>query len=290
MFVYINGKFFPKEKAFISVFDHGFLYGDGVFEGIRAYNGRIFQLDPHIDRLYFSAQIITLKIPMGKKEMREAIIATVRKNKLRDSYIRVVVSRGEGDLGLDPKKCNHPNVIIIASTIELYDQTYYEKGLSVVTVPTRRNIPEALDPKIKSLNYLNNILAKIETNLAGVPEGIMLNREGYVAEATGDNIFIVREDELFTPAPYSGILVGITRNVAIQLAREENLTVHETLLTLYDLYTAEECFLTGTAAEIVPVVRIDGRKIGKGKPGTITRRLMARFRELTQKEGTSVYE
>lgn len=288
MLIYLNGKFYPKEKARISVFDHGFLYGDGVFEGIRAYHGRVFRLQEHIHRLYASARALTLTIPCTPQELATAVIETVRRNHLKDSYIRVVVSRGEGDLGLDPRKCAKPNVIIIAASITLYDRALYTKGLSTVTVATRRNIPEALDPKIKSLNYLNNILAKIETNLAQVPEGIMLNREGYVAEATGDNIFIVSQGRLLTPAPHSGILMGVTRQVVIELAKKLSIPVKETLLTLYDLYTADECFLTGTAAEVIPVVQIDGRTIGSGSPGPITRQLMESFLKLTQTEGTPI--
>lgn len=288
--VYIDGKFYPKEEAKISVFDHGLLYGDGVFEGTRAYNGRIFEFDAHIDRLYDSAKVIALTIPLSKEEMKEAHLQTLRRNKLHDAYIRTVVTRGTGDLGLDPKKCSQATVIIIADNIVLYPAEFYEKGLRLVTVPTRRNLIEAVNPMIKSLNYLNNVLAKIEANLAGVPEAIMLNQEGYVAECTGDNIFIVKGDTLLTPATMYGALPGITRKVTMELAAELGLTVRETLLTRYDLYVADECFLTGTAAEIIPVVEIDGRKIGSGTPGPYTHRLEKLFRQKAREEGTPIYE
>lgn len=287
--VYINGEFYPKEEAKISVFDHGFLYGDGVFEGTRAYNGRIFQFEEHINRLYDSAKCIAMEIPIGKEEMKRAHYETLKRNNLQDAYIRTVVSRGNGDLGLDPRKCPQPNVVIIADKIALYPHELYEKGLRVITVPTRRNLPEALNPMIKSLNYLNNILAKIEANLAGVPEAIMLNQEGYVAECTGDNIFIVKEGVMATPMTSFGALRGITRRVVMELAARSGVKILESMLTRYDVYTADECFLTGTAAEVIPVVEVDGRKIGDGSPGPITRRIMHEFHEYVLNHGTPIF-
>lgn len=287
--VYIDGEFYPKEEAKVSVFDHGLLYGDGVFEGTRAYNGRIFQFDAHIDRLYDSAKAIALEIPLSKEEMKQAHLETLRRNKLTDAYIRTVVTRGKGDLGLDPRKCPRPSVIIIADRISLYPEELYEKGLRVITVATRRNLVEAVNPMIKSLNYLNNILAKIEANLAGVPEAIMLNQEGYVAECTGDNIFVVKDKALATPAVSFGALKGITRKVTMKLAEDLGLKVVETALTRYDIYVADECFLTGTAAEVIPVVEVDGRKIGNGAPGPYTRKLKEVFHKYAMEEGTSIY-
>lgn len=280
--IYINGQIVPQEDAKISVFDHGLLYGDGVFEGIRAYNGKIFTLDEHLDRIYDSATAISLKIPITKAEMAEAIKQTMKANNLTDSYIRLVVTRGIGKLGLDPNKCATPQIIIIADTIELYSKALYEKGLDIVTVTTIRNHFSALDPKIKSLNYLNNILAKIESIQAGAGEALMLNKDGYVAECAGDNIFIFKDNILRTPPSSAGILVGITRNVVMKLATEMGIQVREELMTRYDLYIADECFLTGTAAEIIPVVKIDGRTIGTGKPGKITLDLLKRYRGLTR--------
>ena len=280
--IYINGQIVPQEDAKISVFDHGLLYGDGVFEGIRAYNGKIFTLDEHLDRIYDSATAISLKIPITKAEMAEAIKQTMKANNLTDSYIRLVVTRGVGKLGLDPNKCATPQIIIIADTIELYSKALYERGLDIVTVTTIRNHFSALDPKIKSLNYLNNILAKIESIQSGAGEALMLNKDGYVAECAGDNIFIFKDNTLLTPPSSAGILVGITRNVVMKLATAMGLQVKEELMTRYDLYIAEECFLTGTAAEIIPVVKIDGRIIGTGKPGKITLDLLKRYRDLTR--------
>ena len=280
--IYINGQIVPQEDAKISVFDHGLLYGDGVFEGIRAYHGKIFTLDEHLDRIYDSATAISLKIPITKAEMAEAIKQTMKANNLTDSYIRLVVTRGVGKLGLDPNKCATPQIIIIADTIELYSKALYEKGLDIVTVTTIRNHFSALDPKIKSLNYLNNILAKIESIQSGAGEALMLNKDGYVAECAGDNIFIFKDNTLLTPPSSAGILVGITRNVVMKLAAEMGVQVREELMTRYDLYIAEECFLTGTAAEIIPVVKIDGRTIGTGKPGKITLDLLKRYRDLTR--------
>ena len=279
--IYLNGQIVPQEEAKVSVFDHGLLYGDGVFEGIRAYNGKIFTLQEHLDRLYASAGAISLTIPISKEEMGEAIKNTMAANNLRDSYIRLVVTRGVGKLGLDPNKCARPQIIIITDTIELYPKALYEKGLDIVTVTTIRNHFSALDPKIKSLNYLNNILAKIESIRAGAGEALMLNKDGYVAECAGDNIFIVKDNALITPPASAGILIGITRNCVMKLAAEMGIAVKEELMTRCDLYIADECFLTGTAAEIIPVVTIDTRVIGTGKPGKVTQALLKKYRDLT---------
>jgi branched-chain amino acid aminotransferase len=289
LIIYLNGEFVPEEEARVSVFDHGLLYGDGVFEGIRAYNGRVFRLRQHLDRLYDSARSIHLEIGLSKEEMREVVLETVRRNRLRDAYIRLVVSRGCGDLGLDPRKCRQPTIFCIAAHIELYPKELYERGLDLVTVATRRNLPEAINPRIKSLNYLNNILAKIEATRAGASEGLMLNQEGYVAEATGDNIFIVKNRTLITPPPHVGILEGITRNAVMELADRQGIEVKEAVFTRYEVYTADECFLTGTAAEIIPVVKLDDRIIGDGQPGPITKALMRAFHELTRIEGEPIY-
>ncbi|MGM0502742.1 MAG: branched-chain-amino-acid transaminase [Bacillota bacterium] len=288
--IFLNGDLVDKEEAKVSVFDHGFLYGDGIFEGIRAYNGRVFRFEEHLTRLYESAKAIKLDIPMPKAEMKEAVLETIRANELEDAYIRLVVSRGVGDLGLDPQKCDKATVLIIVSDIELYPEDFYKNGLEVATVPTRRNIPEALNPRIKSLNYLNNILAKIEANQAGVLEAIMLNNEGYVAECTGDNIFIIKDDKLITPPTYIGALKGIKRGVVLEVAPQFGLEVSEEVFTRHDLYTADECFLTGTAAEVIPVVSIDDRQIGSGEPGGYTQKLIEKFRELATTTGTPIYE
>lgn len=290
MIIYLDGKFVPEEEAKVSVFDHGLLYGDGVFEGIRAYNGRVFRLTEHLVRLYNSAKAILLEMPITISEMEEAVLETLRQNKLRDAYIRLVVTRGKGDLGLDPRKCDKPTVFIITDGITLYPEETYKNGLKLVTVPTRRNAPEAINPNIKSLNYLNNILAKIEAARAGAAEAIMLNNEGYVAECTGDNIFIIKNGKVATPSPALGGLPGITRDAVIEVARKMGYTVEETFFTRYDLYTADECFLTGTAAEAIPVVELDGREIGDGKPGPITQKLISAFRELANSEGTTIGE
>lgn len=284
--VYIDGKFYEKEDAKISVFDHGLLYGDGVFEGIRSYSRLVFKLKEHIDRLYKSARTIMLDISISKKELEEAVVATLKQNNLDDAYIRLVVTRGQGDLGLDPRKCKKPAIIIITDKIVLYPEKYYENGLKLVTVPTRRNLPEALNPQIKSLNYLNNILAKIEAVNFGFEEAVMLNADGYVLECTGDNIFIVKDKELITPPVYLGALEGITRNAVIDIARSLNIKFSEKVLTRYSLFNAEECFLTGTAAEIIPVIKIDNRPIGEESPGKVTISLMNEFRKLTKKDGT----
>lgn len=288
--VYVNGEFFPKEEAKISVFDHGFLYGDGVFEGIRAYNGRVFKLKEHIDRLYNGARGIMLDIPLTKEEMTEVVLETIRRNQLRDAYIRLVVSRGTGDLGLDPRKCQKPTIICIADKIVLYPEKLYTEGMEIITAATRRNRPEGVNPQMKSLNYLNNILAKIEANLAGVPEAMLLNTEDYVAECTGDNIFIVRDGVLITPPPYVGILIGITRNTVMELAEKLGIKVEEKVFTRYEVFTADECFLSGTAAEAIPVVKVDGRPIGDGKPGPITKKIIDAFKELIKTEGTEIYK
>lgn len=275
--IYINGDLVPKEEAKISVYDHGLLYGDGVFEGIRCYNGHVFKLDLHIGRLYDSANAITLKIPLTKDEMKDAVKKTVNANDLKDPYIRLVVTRGIGNLGLDPRKCPKPQIIIIVDSIQLYPEKLYKEGLNAIVVPTIRNHYEALNPRIKSLNYLNNIMAKIECISVNKDEAIMLNKDGYVAEGTGDNIFIIKDAELRTPSKSSGILVGITRNEIIELAKEQGMIVKEEELTRYDLYTADECFLTGTAAQIISVVTIDGRTIANGKPGKYTLKLRKGF-------------
>ncbi len=284
--IFMNGRLVPENEAVVSVFDHGYLYGDGVFEGIRAYNGRVFKLEEHVQRLYESAHSIMVPIAYSKQDMIQAVVDTVNANKLRDAYIRLVVSRGVGDLGLDPRKCKESQVVIIADKIVLYPEELYEEGLTVITVSTRRNVADALDPKLKSLNYLNNILAKIEANRAGVLEALMMSGQGYVCEGTGDNIFIYRKGKLITPPPYLGILEGITRAAVIDLARQENIPIEETPFTRHDVYVSDECFLTGTAAEVIPVIEADMRTIGAGKPGPVTRRLMEKFRALTQNEGT----
>jgi branched-chain amino acid aminotransferase len=288
MKVFIDGKFHDEAKAKISVFDHGLLYGDGVFEGIRAYNGRVFRLKEHIDRLFYSAKAILLDIPMSHEELMKATVETCRRNKVTDGYIRLVVTRGIGTLGLNPFRCPKGSVIIIAGKIQLYPPALYKQGMEIVTVATTRNLHNAVNPAIKSLNYLNNILAKIEAINAGVEEAIMLNADGYVAECTGDNLFIIKGDRMFTPPLYAGALYGITRGVAIELARERGLQVEETNITRYDLYNADECFLTGTGAEVIPVVKIDGRVIGTGRPGTATKDLIKRYHALTNSTGEPI--
>ena len=289
MKVYIDGKFCDEKNAKVSVFDHGLLYGDGVFEGIRAYHGRVFKLQEHVERLYYSAKAILLTIPMTPAEMAAAVVAACRRNQLRDGYIRLVVTRGVGTLGLDPNRCARPSVIIIANKIQLYPAELYEKGMAIVTVATTRNLHNALNPAIKSLNYLNNILAKIEAHNAGVEEAIMLNAEGFVAECTGDNIFAVKGSKLLTPPLSAGALYGITRGTVMDLARESGMDVSEPNLTRYDFYNADECFLTGTGAEIIPVVKIDGRVIGSGAPGPATRSLVEKYRALTQTSGVPIF-
>lgn len=289
MKIYINGKYYDENNAMVSVFDHGLLYGDGVFEGIRAYSGRVFKLKEHIERLYYSAKAIMLTIPLTPAEMTQALIETCRQNKIKDGYIRLVVTRGVGSLGLDPFKCSKPSVIIIADKIQLYPQKVYEEGMKIVTVATTRNFHNSLNPAIKSLNYLNNILAKIEATNAGAEEAIMLNSEGFVAECTGDNIFIIKNNDLLTPPLYAGALRGVTRLAVIEVGKQIGLNIIETNLTRYDLYNADESFLTGTAAEIVPVNTIDGRIIGEGKCGPITKKLLGQFHTLTKQSGEPIY-
>ena len=288
--IYLNGEIVPEDQAKISVFDHGYLYGDGIFEGIRAYSGRVFMMDDHIKRLYESAKTIMLDIPLSPEEMEEAILETIRANDLRDAYIRVVVSRGVGDLGLDPRKCPKATVVIIASAIQLYDEELYETGLKLVTVPTRRNGPEMVNPRIKSLNYLNNIMARIEANLVDAPEAIILNSDGYVAECTGDNIFIIEGNTLYTPPKYAGILKGTKREVVLEIGEEMGLEVKEELFTRHDIFISDECFLSGTAAEVIPVVEVDGRAIGDGKVGSKTKKIIARFREIAHSTGKEIYQ
>ncbi len=288
LLVYINGEFVPASQAKISVFDHGFLYGDGVFEGIRAYNGRVFKLKEHIDRLYDSAKAIDLQIPISKEEFMEIILETLRRNKLRDAYIRPIVTRGIGDLGLDPRKCKNPSIIVIAQPWGRLYGDLYERGLRAVTVAVRRNAIDSLPPNIKSLNYLNNILAKIEANAKGGDEAIFLDHNGYVSEGSGDNIFIVKNGEVITP-PTINNLKGITREVVIELIKKLGIPFKETNISLYDLYTADEIFVTGTAAEICPITWIDGRIVGDGKPGKITKLLMEEFKKLTEREGVPIY-
>ncbi|MFZ3101563.1 MAG: branched-chain-amino-acid transaminase [Desulfitobacteriaceae bacterium] len=287
--IYCNGEFVPETEAKVSIFDHGFLYGDGIFEGIRAYNGRVFKLPEHLKRLYESAKSIKLKIEIPVEEMQEIVLETLRRNGLKDAYIRLVVSRGKGDLGLDPTNCPRSAVYCIADQIKLFSPSMYEIGLEVKTVAIRRNNPDSLNPRIKSLNYLNNILAKIEAREAGVMEAVMLNQDGYVAEGTGDNIFIYKEGVLLTPPIYAGILEGITRNSVLEIARRIGIEAKEELFTRHDLYTAEECFLTGTAAELIPTVKIDGREIGQGTPGEIFKKLLVEFRALTQINGSEIF-
>jgi branched-chain amino acid aminotransferase len=288
MKIYIDGKYYDQKHAKISVFDHGLLYGDGIFEGIRAYHGRVFRLAEHVERLFYSAKAILLKVPLTPEQVARAVVETCRKNKLRDAYIRLVVTRGAGSLGLNPHKCAKPSVIIIADKIQLYPAELYHRGMDIVTVPTTRNLHSALNPAIKSLNYLNNILAKIEAINSGCEEAIMLNAAGYVAECTGDNIFMVKSGQLLTPPLSAGALHGITRGVVMELARQNGMAVSEPDLTRYDLFNADECFLTGTGAEIIAVVKIDGRVIGGGKPGPVTEKLVAQYRQLTQVSGEPI--
>ena len=287
--IYIDGKFYSEANAKISVFDHGLLYGDGIFEGIRFYNGRVFRLEEHLERLWDSACSICLEIPMTHEEMTEAVLETIRQNHLHDGYIRLLVTRGIGNLGLNPEQCKSPSVIIIAATIALYHEEFYRKGLSIVTCATRRSNPASLNPAVKSLNYLNNVMARIEANLAGADEALMLNDAGNVAECTADNVFIIKRDQIFTPPITAGALRGITRSIVFEIAAEFGLSVVEADFTRHDVFVADECFLTGTAAEIVPVVKADGRLIGNGKPGPITKRIIARFREMTRETGTPIF-
>jgi len=288
--IYLNGEYVTKENAMISVYDHGFLYGDGIFEGIRIYDGNIFKCKEHLQRLYDSAKSIMLTIPLSIGEMQDTLVETIRRNELRDGYIRLVVSRGPGDLGLDPRRSPKANVIIIVEKLSIYPEEAYRDGLRTVSVSTRRNVPDALNPKIKSLNYLNNILVKIQANLAGVGEAIMLNSQGYVAEGSADNIFLVKNGVLFTPPAYVGALEGITRAAVIELCERLGLKLKEEPFTLHDVYVADEVFFTGTAAEIIAVREVDGRIIGEGKAGPITTQLLGEFRKLVTVDGVKVFE
>ncbi|MBF0533125.1 MAG: branched-chain-amino-acid transaminase [Candidatus Omnitrophica bacterium] len=284
MKIYMNGEFVEREQAKVSVFDHGLLYGDGAFEGIRSYNGVVFRLAEHIDRLYETLHTLLISVPLTRPQMIKAVVHTLQKNKLRDAYIRLVVTRGEGDLGLDPRKCyGKPNIIIITDKITLYPKELYQNGMAIITVPTIRNCPEALNPMLKSLNYLNNILAKIEAANSGFSEAIMLDHLGFVAECTGDNIFIYKKGALSTPS--QGRLKGITRECVLDLANRCKIKTEERLITRHEVYTADECFLTGTAAELIPVVKVDGRIIGDGKPGVVTLKMLKLFQSATKTDG-----
>jgi len=288
MKIYLDGKFVDQADAKVSVFDHGLLYGDGIFEGIRLYQGNIFRLEEHLERLEYSAKALLLKLPLSRREIADATCETCRQNNLTDGYIRLVVTRGVGDLGLSPWLCPTPSIFIIADKIALYPAEHYTTGLSIVTVPTRRTNPAALSPAVKSLNYLNNILAKIEARQAGALEAIMLNDQGYVGECTGDNIFIVHKGEILTPAASQGALKGITRDTIFDIAKEIGVPIREADLTRYDVWCADECYLTGTGAEVIPVVKLDGREIGAGKPGAITQKVLAAFRRRVLTEGTRI--
>jgi len=286
--VYLNGEFVPEEEARISVFDHGVLYGDGVFEGIRVYNRRLFMLDEHLDRLYKGAKVIRLDIPLTREEMAKRVCETARVNDITNGYVRLVVTRGKGDLGLSPMKCSNPSVAIIAATIKIYPDEVYQKGLKLVTVSTRRNNPDSLSPQIKSLNYLNHIMAHLEVIHAGADEGLMLNDQGYVTECVVDNIFLVEKGVVITPPTNAGALNGITRQVVFRLCPEAGIEIKEQELSLVECYVADECFLTGTAAEIAPITYIDERPIGDAKPGPLTRGLMETFREFRENSGTPI--
>src|SRR5437762_12168522 len=288
--IFVDGEFVPEEDAKVSVFDHGLLYGDGIFEGIRFYNGRVFRLEEHLERLWDSARSICLEIPIGRGEMTEALLETIRQNDLREGYIRLIVTRGVGNLGLNPTQCKRPSIIIIATTIALYPKEVCEKGLTVVTCATGRTGAAALNPAVKSLNYLNNVMARIEANLAGADEALMLNEAGNVAECTADNVFIIKRGQIFTPPISAGALRGIPRAVVFAIAAELGLKLTDTDLTRHDVFVADECFLTGPAAGFIPVVQADGRPIGTGKPGPITTRMIARFREITRETGTPIFD
>lgn len=288
MKIYLDGKFVEEAEAKISVFDHGLLYGDGIFEGIRLYQGNVFRLEEHLERLWYSAKAILLDIPISRREMADAVCESCRQNGLQDGYIRLLVTRGVGDLGLSPWLCPHPSVVIIADKIALYPPEHYTTGLSIVTVPTRRMSPAALPPSIKSLNYLNNILAKLEAREAGALEAIMLNEQGFVAECTGDNLFIVHKGRVYTPAAQQGALKGITRETIMEVVGGLGLPMEEHDLTRYDVWNADECFLTGTGAEVIPVVKLDGRQIGDGRPGPTTNRVLAEFRRRVSVDGTRI--
>lgn len=287
--IYLNGEFVTKENAKISVYDHGFLYGDGVFEGIRVYGGNIFRMEEHMDRLYRSAKSIMLEIPHSQEELTNLIVETVERNQLENAYIRAVVSRGVGDLGLDPNNCHSANVVIIVEPLSIFPRELYETGLEIVTVPTRRNRPDVLSPKVKSLNYLNNILVRMEAHLANVNEALMLNDQGYVAEGSADNVFIVKGNTFYTPPGYIGALEGITRNAVMDIAENLGYEMKEEPFTRHDVYTADEVFLTGTAAEVIAVVKVDGRVIGDGQPGIHTNKILEEFRKRVISEGVKVY-
>lgn len=287
--IFLDGELVKKEEAKISVYDHGLLYGDGIFEGIRVYNGNVFRLKEHLIRLYESAKSILLTIPYSFEELQEIVLETIRANKLQSGYIRLVVTRGIGDLGIDPFKCTNASVIVIAEPLALFPAELYETGIKIVSASSRRNRSDVLSPKTKSLNYLNNVLVKIEANLAGVPEALMMNTDGYVAEGSADNIFIVRGKELITPPGYIGALEGITRNAVLEVAREKGYEAKEGVFTRHDVYVADEVFLTGTAAEVIAVIEVDGRQIGAGKPGAITNDILQGFRAIVEKDGVKVY-
>jgi len=287
--IYLDGQYVTKEKATVSVYDHGFLYGDGIFEGIRIYNGNIFKCKEHLDRLYDSAKSIMLEIPLSYEEMEEALVETLRRNEMRDGYIRLVVSRGPGNLGLDPNRCEKASVIIIVEQLAIYSEEAYKNGLKAVSVSTRRNIPDALNPKIKSLNYLNNILVKIQSNLAGAGEAIMMNAQGYVTEGSGDNIFIIKNGVITTPPCYLGALDGITRQAIIEICEKRGYKLKEEPFTMHDIYVADEVFLTGTAAEVIAVREVDGRIIGSGQAGPVTLKLLEEFRSIVDKDGLKVW-
>ena len=288
--VYIDGKYYPKDKAKVSVYDHGLLYGDGVFEGIRAYSGRVFRLEEHLHRLYESAKSVAIEVPLDVDPLRKVILDTLRRNQLKDSYIRLMVTRGVGDLGLDPRKCSKATLIVITDTIKLYPPEAYDKGLRIMIASTRKNSPDCLSPRVKSMNYLNNIMAKLEAIGAGVAESVMLDKNGFLTECTSENIFIVRDRKVYTPTSVVGILEGITRSVVMELAGKLGYDVQMAFLTPHDLYTCDESFVTGTGAELLPVVEVSGRRIGDGRVGPITRELLDHFRELTKTEGTPIYE
>jgi branched-chain amino acid aminotransferase len=295
MIVYVDGHFVNEEEAKVSVFDHGFLYGDGVFEGIKAYNGRIFALDEHVDRFYESAQSIQLELPLSRGEMKKAIIETVRRNNLRDAYIRPVASRGKGSLGLDPRSCKKATVVVIVDAEVRHPEdtggtSLSQKGIKVITTTFRRNGPDVLSPRVKSTNYLNNILAKLQANAVGVQDAIFLNEQGFVCELTGDNLFIVKNSRVLTPPLWFGVLDGVTRRVILRIAREMGLEASEEPLTLHDLYTSDECFCTATRIEVAPIVWVDGRQIGNGTPGSVTANITKKFLELAGREGTPIYE
>jgi branched-chain amino acid aminotransferase len=288
MKIYLDGKFVDEADAKVSVFDHGLLYGDGVFEGIRLYGGNVFRLEEHLERFEYSAKAILLTLPLARREMSEVVCESCRQNGLTDAYIRLVATRGVGDLGLAPWLCAKPSLFCIASKISLYPKEHYDNGLAIVTVPTRRISPAALPPTIKSLNYLNNILGKIEAKQFGALEAIMLNDQGYVAECTADNVFIVHKGEILTPSASQGALKGVTRGTIFDIATEIGVPLREVNMTRYDVWCADECFLTGTGAEVIPVSKLDGREIGTGKPGPITQKVLASFRRRVLVEGTRI--